>query len=70
MKDFADEISGYIHNSKIASTLASLQLENGTENIGINLITCYEALISIGVIGKEELPIVKAWVNDMKHARG
>lgn len=65
IKDFADETSGYIHNSKIAETLSSLQLENETENIGINLIKCYEALISIDVVGKEELPIEKAWVNDM-----
>lgn len=68
MKDFADEIPGYLHNSAIANTLESLSLDMGVAHIGSNLIRCYEALIGLGVIGAKELPLVKAWVSDMQRA--
>jgi hypothetical protein len=30
-----------------------------------NLIRCYEALAQIGVIGAEEMPLVRAWAEDV-----
>jgi hypothetical protein len=68
MKDFADEIPGYLHNSAIVRALEALTLDNGAAHIGANLIRCYEALIDMGVVGAEELPLVKAWVTDMQLA--
>jgi hypothetical protein len=66
MKDFEDEIPGYSNNLKICKELQSLALKPGKENIGENLITCYQKLIDINVIGKEEMPLLKAWINDLK----
>jgi len=65
MKDFEDEISGYINNANICKELQDLTLKSGKENIFENLITCYQKLIDINVIGKEEMGLVKAWVKDL-----
>jgi len=64
MKDFEDEVSGYINNAQIVSTLSQLALKEGVEHIFENLIRCYQALVDLGVIGKEEMPLVRAWVNE------
>jgi hypothetical protein len=65
MKDFADEITGYQNNLKIVSTLESLKLKSGTDAIPENLIKCYSALIDLGLIGKEEMDLLEAWIEDM-----
>lgn len=64
LKDFEDEIPGYLNNHKICTELQQLSLLPGTENITGNLITCYNRLIEIGVIGKEETNLLNAWVAD------
>ena len=65
MRDFADEIPGYIHNRTIGRQLDGLKLEPGLQNIGENLIKCYEELIRLTVIPAEEMALVKAWVQDL-----
>jgi len=65
MKDFADEIPGYLNNTKICKELEDLDLNNGVENIYDNLIKCYEMLTENGYVGKEEMKIVDAWVQDL-----
>ncbi len=65
MRDFADEVPGYLNNRLIADQLAVLPLRAGTKNIGENLILCYETLVRLGVVGLEEIPLVKAWVEDV-----
>lgn len=64
MKDFADETSGYLMNKKIGQQLESLKLEPGEENLGANLIRCYEELVRLEVVGADEINLVKAWVED------
>lgn len=65
MKDFEDEISGYSNNMNICKELQALQLKPGQENICDNLITCYQKLIDINVIGKEEMILLNAWIGDI-----
>ncbi len=65
MKDFEDEVSGYVNNAQIVATLSKLPLKDGVEHIFENLIQCYQALVDLTVIGKEEMPLVRAWVNDL-----
>ena len=65
MKDFADEITGYQNNLKIVSTLESLKLKSGTDALPENLIKCYSALIEMGLVGKEEMGLVEAWIGDI-----
>jgi hypothetical protein len=66
MKDFADEISGYLGNETIRRTLDGLDLPGGAENIPSAMRLCYGALVEHGFVGEEELPLLDAWLNDMK----
>ncbi|MBA3972026.1 MAG: DUF288 domain-containing protein [Bacteroidetes bacterium] len=65
MKDFEDEIPGYSNNFNICKELQALQLQSGTENICNNLVICYQKLIDINVIGKEEMVLLKTWISDI-----
>jgi hypothetical protein len=65
MRDFADEVPGYLHNRTIGERLEGLKLAAGTENIGDNLIRCYEELVRLTVVGAEEIAVLKAWVQDL-----
>jgi len=66
LRDFNDEIPGYLHNSEICEALESLQLETGVEKIGDNLKVCYEKLVSMSLIDREELKLLDAWLEDIK----
>ena len=66
MKDFEDEIPGYSNNFNICKELQSLHLKTGQSNIYENLIICYQKLIDINVIGKEEMPLLQAWISDIR----
>ncbi len=66
MKDFADEIPGYLHNKAIASTLDALSLPSGVSSIPANMRACYEALIALGVIGANERTLLNAWLEDIQ----
>ena len=65
MRDFADEVPGYLHNRAIGERLEALKLKAGPEHIGDNLIRCYEELVRLTVVGADEMPLVKAWVQDL-----
>jgi hypothetical protein len=66
MRDLEDEIPGYLNNSKICDTLAGLEMKPGTENIDDNMLKCYQALIDIGVVSREEINLLKSWLYDIK----
>lgn len=66
MKDFEDEIVGYQNNFAIMAELSRLELANGSENIPLNLIRCYERLVELKVVGAEEIPLVNAWLKDLE----
>lgn len=66
MSDFKDEIVGYENNLNICKELQLLELKKGKENINDNLITCYAKLISIGVVCKDEMILLNAWIGDLK----
>lgn len=65
MRDFADEVNGYLRNKELCAILASLELETGTESTRKNLLSCYEALVKTEFFPAEELILVKAWLNDL-----
>lgn len=69
LRDFNDEIPGYLHNVEICNALESLPLESGIENIGRNLKICYEKLVGMSLIGQKELPLLDAWLEDIGHLR-
>ncbi len=65
LKDFEDEIPGYLNNTKIANALSELSLKAGVENILDNVIVCYDKLIEMDLVGKEEAKLTRAWASDM-----
>jgi hypothetical protein len=69
LRDFNDEIPGYLHNSEICEALESLPLESGVEKISNNLKVCYEKLVSMSLIGRKELRLVSDWLDDLKQLR-
>ena len=66
MRDFRDEVPGYLNNSKICETLGQLDIKPGEEYLGDNLRLCYETLVSMDLVGKQELALVDAWLQDLR----
>jgi hypothetical protein len=70
MRDFKDEVPGYLHNRSICETLEALSLRAGTEHLGDNLRICYEAFIKAGLVEARELGLLDAWVKDLAEIPG
>lgn len=68
LKDFNDEVPGYLNNEKIRKTLEDLSLLSGWGNSGENLVRCYNALISLGFIGQDETRPLHSWLKELEHA--
>lgn len=66
MRDFADEVPGYLNNREMGAKLDALQLPSGIENIPANLRLCYQTLVDCGWIGAQELPLLDAWLADLQ----
>ena len=67
MNDFKDEISGYNNNSLIYTSLMELSLSDGIENIPTNMTKCYQKLVDLGLVGKEEMGLLVSWLNDISN---
>lgn len=69
MRDFADEVPGYLHNRAIAETLDAVEIEPGAESMPKAVRDCYAALVKLGVIEDKELPLLDAWLADLASAQ-
>ena len=63
--DFQDEIPGYLGNEKIRRVLEDIDVNSGTAALPDNLRRCYARLVALGVISKEEEPLLDAWLTDL-----
>jgi hypothetical protein len=70
LRDFEDEVPGYLQNQRIVTALERLSLRSGENVASENLLSCYEELIRIGVMPKKEIPLLEAWVVDLSSVRG
>lgn len=66
LRDFQDEVPGYLNNNRIREILARLRLETGPKAAPENLLRCYTALVQNNIFPKKELVLVKAWLRDLK----
>ncbi|HKR02126.1 MAG TPA: STELLO glycosyltransferase family protein [Pyrinomonadaceae bacterium] len=66
MRDFRDEVPGYLNNAAIAEALDKLPLRPGLDQLNDNLRLCYEELVRMELVGREELALVEAWVADLE----
>jgi hypothetical protein len=69
MRDFADEVPGYLHNEAIRAALEATTVAPGVGEIPENLRRCYRALVDLGVIAAPELPLLDAWLADLAVAQ-
>ena len=69
LRDFADEVPGYLGNDDIVNALESFELLEGIENIGKNLENVYSSLIKLGYFRVEELTALKSWLRDCDNLR-
>ena len=65
MKDFQDEISGYLNNREICRSLEKLNLREGVNFIGHNMQICYEKLTDMKLFPPKELKLLNRWLNDI-----
>jgi len=65
LRDFEQEIPGYLGNSKICDHLAGLKLSEKSGDAGDNLHRCYETLIATKFIPVDEIVLVEAWLKDI-----
>ena len=66
MKDFSQEIDGYLKNREICETLEALELEPGKDKLMDNMRKCYSSLVNISVMPAEELNLLDAWLSDLE----
>lgn len=67
LRDFSDEVPGYLQNSRIADILQKLRLRSGKKKTDVchNLLACYTALVRHDLLPDDELFSVNNWVTDL-----
>ena len=65
MRDFKDEVPGYLHNSAIADALSGLKLKPGASNVADALRACYSKLVEMSLVDERELELLDAWAEDV-----
>ena len=65
MRDFNDEVPGYLNNQKIGKILGDLSLRQGKDEIPDNLRRCYRTLVEEGIVASDELGLLEAWLLDL-----
>lgn len=68
LRDFEQEVPGYLNNHRIREALESLTLQPGRakEVVIQNQLRCYEKLVDIGVLPMKELSLLAAWNSDVR----
>lgn len=65
ISNFEDEIPGYLNNAAICNALSELDIKTGSNYCFDNLLKCYEKLIDINMVGKDEMPLLVSWISDV-----
>jgi len=65
LRDFEQEVPGYLRNAAMARLLDALPLEPGAEAVVANQRACYAALADAGHMAPAELPLLDAWQRDV-----
>jgi len=65
IRDFADEIPGYLNNARIMEMLRNINLLDGPDHIALNMQLCYEQLVEVEIIPQTELRLLDLWLRDI-----
>lgn len=66
LADFEQEVPGYLGTEKIRALLESTVTQGGKANVLSDLRTLYKALVDGGFLASEELPVLDAWIEDVR----
>jgi hypothetical protein len=66
MKDFSDEVIGYLNNRAVMDRLADLPLGGKPDSLFDDMRRCYEEFIRLELIGAAERPLLDAWRSDVE----
>lgn len=66
MRDFRDEIEGYVGYERLVGLLEATDIQGGHAHVLEDLRALYERLIEAGFFTVEELPMLDAWIADMR----
>ena len=66
MKDFSDEIPGYLQVESIREILDQTFIPGGVLNLSKALRKCYKVLVEKKIFDIKEIEILDAWLNDLK----
>jgi hypothetical protein len=66
MRDFRDEVPGYLNNTELCNALGKLDLKPGLEKLNDNLRMCYEQMVRMSLVGEAELDLLDAWLSDVE----
>src|SRR5205085_12409682 len=69
LRDFEQEGAGYLGNEKIRRDLEALPLDADHAAAGDNCLRCYEALVGASLVPAGELPLLRAWLEDLARVR-
>lgn len=65
MRDFEQEVPGYLGNERLCDVLAASALSASPAAVADNLFSCYRVLVREGFLPDSELPLVEAWLEDI-----
>jgi hypothetical protein len=68
MRDFADEVDGYLRNREIAEVLERSLGQAGTRNLSETALYFWQALHGIGIIPASEMAILHRWFQAVQQA--
>jgi hypothetical protein len=69
LKDFQQEVPGYLSNGRIRDVLQRTELLPGESAVADNLRRCYQALVGEGLVPPDEMRLVECWLTDVSAAR-
>lgn len=64
LRDFSDEVSGYLQNEKISRCLDEIELG---PDYSESLLKCYRTLVQADIFPKAELSLIEAWLHELAH---
>lgn len=63
LRDFKDEVEGYLHNAALMELLDGLALQGGALHVKDDMFQCYKALVDAGHVHEQELPLLDCWLS-------
>ncbi len=67
IRDFRDEVTGYLHNAEICREFEHLDLIPGIDKIGHNLTLCYQKLAEMNLVQASELNLLDIWIDSVNN---